>query len=91
MCRHYFDVMLFVGATAVRGSLFGKTDGFFYIRGLYCSGSESRLVDCDHSPVFYYDTGRCGDGTYAGVKCIGKCSSIIIITLYQIYAVFIVV
>lgn len=57
-----------VGATAIYNSFFGKPDGIFYITNVRCSGSESRLVDCSHSALAL---SACGDGEYAGVKCLG--------------------
>ena len=36
---------------------------------LGCSGSERQLVDCRHSLLA---VASCGDGQYAGVRCLGK-------------------
>lgn len=61
-------LILHAGATALYRSFFGKHDGIFYITNLRCSGSESRLTDCSHSMLALTS---CGDGQYAGVKCLG--------------------
>ena len=34
-----------------------------------CSGTEKRLIDCPHSKLAVT---ACGDGQYAGVRCLGK-------------------
>ena len=36
-----------------------------------CLGSEGRLTDCSHSKLAL---ASCGDGQYAGVKCLGETS-----------------
>ena len=60
---------LFAGATAIHNSFFGKHATTLHMTNFGCSGSERRLMDCSHST---YAVTSCGDGQYAGVRCLGK-------------------
>ncbi len=51
------------------GSFYGKSQGPLYLTSVRCNGRENKITDCSSSRI---TTGVCGDGQYAGVKCVGK-------------------
>jgi hypothetical protein len=59
---------LFSDAAAVRSSFYGRASGFLYMTNVGCTGTEKRLIDCSHSGNAI---NSCGDGSHAGVKCLG--------------------
>ena len=56
-------------AMAVTSSYYGASR-FLYSAYVGCSGSEERVVDCSLNPTAFTS---CGDGEYAGVRCMGMC------------------
>ena len=55
-----------IGATAFSYSYFGGGTGGIYLDNLYCSGSESRLIDCGHSGIGVHNCDHTDD---AGLRC----------------------
>ena len=56
------------GALAFRGAHFGTGAGPIHLDDVACSGSESNLTDCSHSPIVTCNNGHSQD---AGVRCPG--------------------
>ena len=56
-------------AIAFSNAHFGAGTGPIYLDNVDCSGSESNLIDCQHSPSVYC---RYGHNEDAGVRCQGK-------------------
>ena len=67
MCSQF---VFMIGAIAYSGSYFGVGVGHVLFDRLRCSGTESSVVDCQHSAVLqpYY---RCGHNRDFGVECPG--------------------
>jgi hypothetical protein len=63
------DYTTSVGSSAVTRSFFGKSSGIFYMNSVRCSRGQSSLIECSHQALA---ATACGDGQYAGVRCIGK-------------------
>ena len=66
---NWYFITLVTGSTAVHNSFFGRASGLVYMTRVGCSGTESRLTECFYSALAL---AACGDGDYAGVRCIGR-------------------
>ena len=56
------------GATSYSNSYFGRGTGGIFLDNLYCTGRESRLVDCSHSGIGNHN---CDHSADAGLRCQG--------------------
>ena len=70
LTHKYIQQLLFsdTGATAYSSARFGRGTGGIFLDNLYCTGRESRLVDCTHSGVGVHN---CDHSADAGVRCQG--------------------
>ena len=64
MQQFFFDT----GVTAYRLARFGRGTGGIFLDNLYCTGRESRLVDCSHNGIGVHN---CDHSADAGVRCLG--------------------
>jgi len=62
------DIFFQTGATAYSLAYFGRGIGGIFLDNLYCTGRESRLIDCSHSGVGIHN---CDHSADAGVRCQG--------------------
>ena len=60
-----------IGATAFPGGQFGQGTGPIFIDNSACSGSESRLFDCNYDS----QTADCTHAEDASLRCSGRCKS----------------
>ena len=66
----YFFMYPPLGAISFKNAYFGNGAGLILLDNVWCSGGESRLIDCSHSGVGVH--GRyCSHSDDAGVRCIG--------------------
>ena len=56
------------GATAYSTAYFGRGTGGIFLDNLYCTGRESRLVDCTHNGIGVHN---CDHSADAGLRCQG--------------------
>ena len=61
-------IYCFIGAVGYQGGHFASGSGNIFLDDVKCSGTESSLLDCTHSPMGSYDCGHYED---AGVTCLG--------------------
>ena len=61
-----FECLYSLGAVSTTNARFGQGTGPIYLDNVSCSGSESRLIDCNYDP----DTRDCGHSEDAGVVCL---------------------
>jgi len=59
----------FTGGIAKRKSYFGNVDDLFAIDDVYCSGSETSILQCDYRTYYYNAYADCGPREGAGVVC----------------------
>ena len=59
-------------ATALSRAAFGEGTGQIWLDNVACTGSESRLIDCDASSLGSHN---CGHHEDAGVRCLASTSS----------------
>ena len=57
------------GALALRSATFGQGTGPIFLDDLFCSGTESRLVDCGHNGIGNHNCDHLED---ASVRCQSK-------------------
>ena len=73
LCVHIDNVMMtqehaiLSGATTLTGSAVVDGTGQIALDNLFCSGTESRLVDCPHSGLNVHN---CAHSEDAGVRCL---------------------
>ena len=65
-------VVVVEGSLAVRDAFYGSGVGPILLDNVFCSGSESNLLQCNHQPLFSTD---CNHSEDAGVKCEGILNS----------------
>ena len=63
-------VLLTTGTIDRHYAHFGRGSGPVFMRNVYCSGSETHLVNCSYST---YSTQYCSHYADIGVECPGKC------------------
>ena len=74
------------GSTAYTYSYFGSISNPPIISHLYCSGSETSLVNCyRHTSWYTYPPLYCGDDNVAGAVCLGICSKCIAKLIFLAY------
>ena len=56
------------GFTVYSNSYFGGGSGWIFLDNVYCTGEESRLIDCYHSGIGVHNCDHTDD---AGVRCTG--------------------
>ena len=57
------------GAYGLRYATFGQGDGPIFLDDVLCTGSETKLADCQHQGIASHD---CTHSEDAGVMCPGK-------------------
>ena len=60
--------MLYPGATARYDFYVGRGSRGIWLKNVYCTGSELRLIDCRHSAIGVHTCSRAGG---LGVRCRG--------------------
>ena len=81
MCA-YWQLFLNVDAIAYQRARFGRGTGPILMDDVACSGSEDRLIDCDHTAEH-----NCIHFEDAGVRCQTNSKSLICNLLFNIIAI----
>ena len=68
MYPSYKSFSLILGAVPRYGSFYGRSSGPIFLTDLFCSGTESSLMDCNRN---VYDITSCYHFEDAGVECQG--------------------
>ncbi len=79
ICKKQYNlicIIIYAGATAIYNSFYGKHSSIFHMSSVGCSGTERQLMDCSHSKLPF---STCGDGQFAGVRCLGETNIAIVI------------
>ena len=65
-------LFIYTGAIAHRGpTQYGPGSGPVFLDELHCTGKEDDLINCEHRPLGFPNTG-CTHSNDAGVECSGK-------------------
>lgn len=64
----YKGFSLILGAVPRYGSFYGRSSGPIFLTDLFCSGTESSLMECNRN---VYDITNCYHFEDAGVECQG--------------------
>ena len=67
LCSSLCISIIIIGATPFFNAHFGQGSGDILLSNVYCSGTESNLIECSHAGIGAI--GSCSHGDDAGVNC----------------------